>query len=82
MVKKNINISEHSLSILKKISNKNNMSENEVIDKLIFLWNEAGDYYYDDGLTFSFNLQKKVSSEDENCFFYAEMIEDEDILPE
>lgn len=72
-------ISQGDLDILKKISNNNNMSENDVVNMIIHLWNECGDIPFWMNETYDFKNEKCIRDKIHNTSFYAEVIGDEHI---
>lgn len=80
MKKNNFELDTDVIQILYKICENNNMDETQVINKLITLWNEGGDFFYDSGYTYNFENKESVEDENDDCYFKAELIKDEYIL--
>lgn len=77
MKKCNFTIKNEIVCLLDNICDRNNMNRNDVINKLILLWDETGDpsYYYD--LTYDFKNEEIVEVENEKYHFKAELIKND-----
>lgn len=81
-----VQLSNEDIEKLNKLSSVNNMSSDEIIDLLLFLWNEFGDVSLQsitkiiNDYSYNFNGIEKVEYENDEYVFYAEVIPDEFIL--
>ena len=72
-----VQLSNEDIEKLNKLSSVNNMSSDEIIDLLLFLWNEFGDVSLQsitkiiNDYSYNFNGLEKVEYENDEYVFYA-----------